>query len=280
MHHSELRLGSLFIDINGNKLDAKFITSTGTVNDYFSIDKGPLITVTTPKPTATEYGPTPGQFSISRTGSTAAALSLQATIGGTAPGSRYTPITVPITIPAGAAVHSVNVIPQLDTLLQGAETVTLTGEPNIEYRLSPQFSGIVTINDAPAGSPIALWHLIKFGLNANNQTIRGDNADPDFDGADNLMEYALGLEPMIPSSQGLPNLIPSSNYLTLDVQRNPTATDINYIVEVGNDLADWSALDTTILQDTPTRLQVRDNVPSSSAQRRFIRLRLERPAQP
>ena len=280
MHHSELRLGSLVVDIDGNKLDAKFITSTGTVNDYFSIDKGPLITVATPAPAATEYGPTPGQISISRTGPTASSLNVLATIGGTAPGSRYSPITVPITIPAGVSTHLVNVTPQLDNLLQGPETVTLTGEPNIEYRLGAQSTGSVTISDVPGGSPIALWHLNKFGLNANNETIRGDNADPDFDGTDNLMEYALGLEPMIPSSQGLPNLIPSPNFLTLDVNRNPGATDVNYIIEVGSDLIGWSSLNTTILQDTPTRLQARDNVSLNSAQRRFIRLRLERPALP
>ena len=277
MHHSELRLGSLVIDIEGNKLDAKFITSTGSVNDYFSIDKGPLITVSTPVPAATEYGPNSGQFSIARTGPTTAALSLQATIGGTAPGSRYASITLPVTIPAGASVHAINVTPQLDLLLQGPQTVTLTGEPNIEYRLSTQSSGTVTINDAPAESPIALWHLAKFGINSNNEAMRGDNADPDSDGSDNLMEYALGMEPLIPSPIGLPSLIGTTDWLTLDVQRNPAATDINYIIEVSSDLSSWTDQETTILQNTSTWLQARDNIRLSNGLRRFIRLRLVRP---
>lgn len=33
------RLGSMVVDINGNRLDAKFITDTGTTSDYFSIVK-------------------------------------------------------------------------------------------------------------------------------------------------------------------------------------------------------------------------------------------------
>jgi hypothetical protein len=278
MHHSELQLGSLFFDIDGNRLDAKFITSTGSVDDYFSIDKGPLITVAATVPSAAEYGPTPGQISIARSGSTDAPLNVLATIGGTAASSRYEPITVPVTIPVGAATSVINVTPQLDTLVQGAETVILTGDPNIEYRLGAQSSGTVTITDAPPGAPpIVAWHLEKFGLNANNETIRGDNADPDSDGADNLMEYALGLDPLIPTFSGWPNSAVSSDFLTMDVQRNPAATDIDYTVLVSDDLVDWSDVDTTILQDTPSLLRVRDNKPFSMLKRRFMRLRITRP---
>lgn len=39
-------LGSLVLDVSGDTLDAKFLTSTGAVNDYFTIVKGPLATET------------------------------------------------------------------------------------------------------------------------------------------------------------------------------------------------------------------------------------------
>ena len=116
---------------------------------------------------------------------------------------------------------------------------------------------MVTITDTPAGAPpIAEWHLAKFGLDANNESIRGDNADPDFDGTVNLLEYALGLEPLVPSPDGAPIADASGIYLTLSVQKNPA---------------------TTILQDTPTLLEVRDNVPVSGTPQRFIRLEVTRP---
>ena len=44
MYHSVSQLGSVVLDVNGNELTAKFLTSTGTINDYFSLSKGPDIT--------------------------------------------------------------------------------------------------------------------------------------------------------------------------------------------------------------------------------------------
>ncbi len=281
MHHSELALGSLIFDIDGNRLEAKFINGDGVVTDYFTIDKGPLVTVSTPVSDAAEYGPVAGQFSIARSGSTAAPLSVLATIGGTAPGTRYAPITVPMTIPAGAASQPIHVTPMPDAIAQGAQTVTLASNENIEYRLGPVSSGIVTITDAPAGAPpIAEWRLQKFGSDANNDAIRSDNADPDFDGTVNLFEYAFGLEPLIPSISGLPASNASGDYLTLSVQKNPAATDVTFTVQVNDDLANgagWSPTNTTILQNTATLLEVRDNTPITGTPARFIRLQVTRP---
>lgn len=281
MHHSELALGSLIFDIDGNRLEAKFINGDGVVTDYFTIDKGPLVTVSTPVLDAAEYGPVAGQFSIARSGSTAAPLSVLATIGGTAPGTRYALITVPVTIPAGAASQPIHVTPMPDALAQGAQTVTLASSENIEYRLGPVSSGIVTITDTPAGAPpIAEWRLQKFGSDANNDAIRSDNADPDFDGTVNLFEYAFGLEPLIPSISGLPASSASGDYLTLIVQKNPAATDVTFTVQVNDDLANgagWSPTNTTILQNTATLLEVRDNTPITGTPARYIRLQVTRP---
>lgn len=281
MYSSLNKLGSLILDIDGNRLDAKFINSTGVTEDYFTIAKGPLVTVSTPVPQAAEYGPVVGQFTVARSGSTATPLSVQATLGGTAPGTRYAPITVPVTIPIGAASQTVNVTPQPDSVAQGAQTVTLASSANVEYRLGLVTSGVVTITDTPTGAPpIATWRLAKFGSDANNESIRGDTADPDFDGIFNLLEYALGLEPLIPSPAGLPVADASGTYLTLSVPRNPDATDVTLTVQVNGDLTDapgWSATGTTILQATPTLLEVRDNTPITGTPQRYIRLQVTRP---
>ena len=281
MYLSKLQLGSVILDIDGNRLDAKFISSTGVIEDYFTIEKGPVVTVSTPVPAAAEYGPVAGQFSIARSGSTAAPLSVAVSTGGTAPAARYAPITVPVTIPMGASAQTVNVTPQPDAVAQGAQTVTLASGPNVEYRLGPVTSGTVTITDTPAGAPpIAAWHLAKFGSDANNETIRSDNADPDHDGTVNLLEYAFGLEPLIAASGGVPTVDASGTYLTLSAPRNPAATDVTFSVQVNGDLtnaAAWSAAGTTILQNTPTLLEVRDNVPVSGTPQRFIRLQVTRP---
>ena len=62
----------------------------------------PSVTVTATDPTATEAGVTTGTFAVSRTGSTAAALTVNYTVSGSAtPGSDYTALTGSLTIPPG-----------------------------------------------------------------------------------------------------------------------------------------------------------------------------------
>jgi hypothetical protein len=281
MYFSDLELGSLILDIDGNRLDAKFINSSGAIQDYFSVEKGPVVSVATPAPSAAEYGPVAGQFRIMRSGTTANPLNVHASIGGTAPATRYAPIPVPVLIPAGSDSRAADVNPNPDSVMQGPQTVTLTLTPNVEYRLGEVTSGVVTITDTPAGAPpIATWRLSKFGTDANNEAIRGDAADPDRDGLPNLLEYAFGLEPLIASPDGAPLVDATGTFLTLTAQKNPAATDVSFSVQVNADLANaagWSASGTTILQDTPTLLEVRDNIPIGSAPRRFIRLQVTRP---
>jgi hypothetical protein len=62
------------------------------------------------------------------------------------------------------------------------------------------------------------------------------------------------------------------------VPRNPNATDVTFLIEVtGNLTTVWTTNGTTVDQDTPTRLQVHDNMPVSSSAAGFIRLRITRP---
>jgi hypothetical protein len=63
MYVSLNELGSLVLDINTNRLDAKFLTSTGATNDYFTILKSapsnspPTVTLTSPAEGATFQAP-------------------------------------------------------------------------------------------------------------------------------------------------------------------------------------------------------------------------------
>jgi hypothetical protein len=55
MFSSQGVLGSVVLDVNGNRLDATFLDSTGVRRDYFTIVKG----AGTPAPSTTAYGGTP-----------------------------------------------------------------------------------------------------------------------------------------------------------------------------------------------------------------------------
>ncbi|HVE41897.1 MAG TPA: metallophosphoesterase [Planctomycetota bacterium] len=204
-------LGSLVLDINGNRLDAQFLRETGVVADTFAIQKGtpppplPAVTVTASDPNASEAGPNPGTFTITRTGSTTSSLLVNFSMSGTAGnGTDYATLTSPVTIPAGAASKTVTVTPIDDSTVEAPETVVLTLTTSSGYVLGSPKTATVTIadNDNPTadadgdGLPDT-WEVTHFG----NTTSQNGGGDPDHDGATNAEEYAAGTDPMDPASK-------------------------------------------------------------------------------
>jgi hypothetical protein len=204
-------LGSLVLDINGNRLDATFLRETGAADDTFSIVKGtpppplPTVTVTASDPNASEAGPNSGTFTITRTGSTTSSLLVNFSIAGTATnGTDYATLTSPVTIPAGAASKTVTVTPIDDSAVESPETVLLTLTTGSGYTLGSPKAATVTIadNDSPTadadgdGLPDS-WEIAHFG----NTTSQNGSGDPDHDGATNAEEFAAGTDPMDPASK-------------------------------------------------------------------------------
>jgi hypothetical protein len=203
-------LGSMVLDINGSRLDARFLRETGATGDSFSMVKDstpptlPAVTIVATDPSASEAGQATGGFTITRTGSTASSLLVNFTVGGTATmGSDYTTITSPITIAAGSATKTVTVTPLDDSIVESAETVVLTIATGSGYDVGSPSSATVTIadNDSPSadadgdGLPDA-WEITHFG----NTTSQNGAGDPDQDGATNEEEFAAGTDPMDPAS--------------------------------------------------------------------------------
>lgn len=193
MFTSMHQLGSLVLDVKGDRLDARFLNSAGVVADHFTISKEPLVTLTAAAPAAAEMGARPGRVTFARTQGLGQAVTVAFTLGGSASaGLDYLPLSMPLTIPAGAASVTLAVQPLGDTLAEGAESVTLTALPGAHYRLRlAEQSATVTIEDLPLDN----WRFEKFGDDANNPGIAGDTADPDGDGHDNVHEYLAGTEP-------------------------------------------------------------------------------------
>ncbi|MEK0449172.1 MAG: hypothetical protein RL088_1440 [Verrucomicrobiota bacterium] len=120
-------------------------------------DNEPDVSLVATDAAAAEAGADPGIIVISRTGSTASALTLDATISGTATaGADYAGITIPISIPAGSASLAIPVTPIDDALAEGAETVILTLNAAAGYRLTGPTSATVTIADDDVNSPPAV----------------------------------------------------------------------------------------------------------------------------
>src|SRR5262249_5464086 len=118
-----------------------------TIADDFT---PPTVTVTTTIATAAESGPTPGVFTITRTGGTAgldADLAVNFTVGGTATnGVDYVALGSSVLIPAGQVSATVTVMPIDDGIVEGDETVILTLQPG-PYLIGAPASATVTITD-------------------------------------------------------------------------------------------------------------------------------------
>jgi subtilase family serine protease len=127
---------------------------------------------------AAEAGPVNGEFTISRTGATDEALTVQLSTGGTAtPGEDYAPLPEAATIDAGQASVAIPLVPVDDLKVEPDETVILAILPDPGYLLGSSGATatiasddlpsdlVVTAVDGPsnggAGEPITITDTTK-----------------------------------------------------------------------------------------------------------------------
>ncbi|MCW1924432.1 DUF5703 domain-containing protein [Luteolibacter arcticus] len=109
------------------------------------------------------------------------------------------------------------------------------------------------------------------------------DADPDGDGLVNLIEYALGLDSLVGNPSPVEfdlATVGEETYLRLTVHRDPTASGVSIKGEATATLENagsWSSSGLVVEIDTPTEFRVRDSVPASAGNRRFMRLRFSQP---
>jgi subtilase family serine protease len=105
-----------------------------------------VVATTTP---AREAGQTSGVFTVTRTGDTAAPMTVQYSVGGTAtPGSDYAALPGSLTIPAGASSATIIVAPIDDLLVEPDESVIVTLVSTADYRVgSPGVATVTIVSD-------------------------------------------------------------------------------------------------------------------------------------
>jgi len=122
-------------------------TATVTITDTAT----PLVSVTAFDSTASETPvgtpPDMGTFRFTRTGSTASPLVVTFTVGGTAVAADYTglPVTLTVTIPAGATTFDLSLTPVSDGLAESPETVEITVSDGASYDVGAPSAATVTI---------------------------------------------------------------------------------------------------------------------------------------
>jgi autotransporter-associated beta strand protein len=96
-------------------------------------------------------------------------------------------------------------------------------------------------NEASAGlaTSIAAWRHLHFGT-VQNEGNAADTFDADGDGLSNLLEYALGSDPTSANATALPQVVDSTDKLTITFSRNAFALDAVLSVWGSDDLTEGS----------------------------------------
>jgi hypothetical protein len=167
--------GAMKVTATDTQIQFQEIAVSGSIIDTYTIqatNAPPTVSVAATDATANEQNPSDtGTFTISRTGSTAAALTVNLAVGGTATnGADYTTIANTVTIPAGASSVNVTVTPINDGLSDGNETVTLTVAASTGYSIGSANTATVTIQDAASASTTliptgSVWKYLDNGSN-------------------------------------------------------------------------------------------------------------------
>ncbi len=131
-------------------------------------------------------------------------------------------------------------------------------------------------------APWYLWRNRHFESAAiADPAISGEAAAPAGDGVPNLVKHALGLAAMEPVA-ALPWTVGVEDHdgtpaLTVSLDRDAAANDVNLVVEVSGDLSDpggWVPAE--VVESSPEHLVARDPLPAGDAVKRFARLRATR----
>jgi len=134
-------------------------------------------------------------------------------------------------------------------------------------------------------SPADSWRTQFFGT-TNNSGPTADTSSYAGDGIANLVKYALGMNPTVPATNGLPEMKVTNNKLSLTFNRQRSATDIVYEVQAAGDLFGFS--NATVLWSSASNaygggtnssqtVTVEDTASTATTNRRFMRLQISRP---
>lgn len=122
-------------------------------------------------------------------------------------------------------------------------------------------------NGGSGGSDYATWAAGFPGIGTSAD-------DDDCDGLVNLLEYALGKNPLAPDRDGIPSGMMVAGQMQLTVAKGSEAgadATLSYSVEVSTDLNAWSTAETSVLVSNATVLTV---AYTGTAPRVYLRLRV------
>ncbi|MDA3873764.1 MAG: DUF5060 domain-containing protein [Kiritimatiellae bacterium] len=141
-----------------------------------------------------------------------------------------------------------------------------------EAKAADDFSNLRGPPDTDADGMPDYWE----SENELDPNVHSSHEDTDLDGIPDLLEFALGLDPGVQNTIGLPFAEVEGGYFTFSVTRSDEADLLDYQVYVSDDFTNlYTGTEyVTFLEDTPTLLKVRDNIPIADAVLRLMRLKV------
>lgn len=243
------------------------------------------VTIEQLNPIAEVSTQSPGAFLLSRTGILNTSLLVRLTIGGNATnGTDYNRIDNFFNLSPNQTSGVIQITPKTTASLQrGAEAVRISVKPDAAYRVgNPSMAEVVIV---PEELSLDSWRATHFASNVQSMEIFAQS-DPGGFGVPNLVRYGFGLNPTNPAL-GAGDLLPRpemrNGHLTLCFRKSPAARDINYIVEVSDDLRAWrpsgnEVLDVSTLEPVvdPTSAVFKSVQPVNQTPTRYMRVRVVR----
>lgn len=275
VHVANLNLiGSMLLEVDGNRLDARYLDVQGNTRDDFTIIKGASYRLHPMSPAFATPGVPGAQFAISRNGSLAAEnviVSVRAESGDPRADLR---LLVPFGVGQAFSTFGVAGLPDARTgaphsvTIQPSRQAPVAGAATRETLHASVASQPLVFGNTPAAS----WFASCFGQ--ATPTTADWNADPDGDGMSNLLEYALG---GVPTARDVPAgyaMSANTGKLELRYIRPPGRSDLVYRVEASTDLSSWVQIEVIDTEAGPLQLegQPRKVEVGSIGLRGFLRL--------
>ena len=212
----------------------------GTNSAYIATLRGsasgisPFVTITAPDALGAEFGSDKTLlFRVSRTGTTAASLSVALTASGTAtPAVDFSGFSSPLLIPAGSAAQDLPLTVLRDSLCEGDETLRISLAAGAGYQLGSPASVQGTIKDNPSHR----WIGERLPLGTPKS---GINDDADGDGESNLMEYFKGSHPGDQGSRSNTEIVMAAQGPKFRFKRATDLTDVFGTVRWSRNLTSW-----------------------------------------
>lgn len=169
-------------------------------------------------------------------------------------GVSYVDVTVSSLVPAGGS----------------SKDLTLSIDPQFHYT-TPENPTAATMTLTAATPTYAEWAA------ANGLGVTTKSADDDGDGYTNLFEYALGASPNSPADirqQTAVADVSGQKYLQVSLSRSLVRPGLTWSLERSADMVNWTTATSSVITNTATELTLRDSLPLSGNEKRFIRVRV------